>query len=81
MPEILPRWTQIVDCPACKNFTRAYIRHLLKANEVLGIRLTTMHNIHFLINLMKNIRQAIMEDNLLEFREKFYDMFGYNRKK
>jgi queuine tRNA-ribosyltransferase len=69
------------DCPACKNFTRAYIRHLLKANEVLGIRLTTMHNIHFLINLMKNIRQAIMEDNLLEFREKFYDMFGYNRKK
>jgi len=41
------------DCYACRNFTRAYIRHLLKSREVLGIRLTTWHNLRFLINLMK----------------------------
>ena len=47
------------DCYACKNFTRAYIRHLINTNEILGIRLTTIHNIHFLHNLMKDIREAI----------------------
>ncbi|HHV29290.1 tRNA guanosine(34) transglycosylase Tgt [Acetivibrio mesophilus] len=67
------------DCYACRNFTRSYIRHLLKSGEVLGIRLTTWHNLRFLINLMKNVRQAIMEDRLLDFRNEFFNNFGYKK--
>ena len=59
-------------CYACRNYSRAYIRHLIKTGEVLGIRLTTIHNIHFLTNLMAELRQAILEDRVLEFREQFY---------
>lgn len=59
-------------CYACRNYSRAYIRHLIKTGEVLGIRLTTIHNIHFLTNLMKEMRQAILEDRMPEFREQFY---------
>ena len=59
------------DCYTCKNFTRAYIRHLVKAGEILGARLITMHNLYFLINLMKNIRESIREERFLEFREEF----------
>ncbi len=66
------------DCYTCKNYTRAYIRHLFKADETFGLRLTTYHNLHFLTNLMKNVRQAIMDDNLLEFREAFREEYGYN---
>jgi len=65
------------DCYACKNFSRAYIRHLLKAQEVLGIRLTTWHNLKFLLDLMKKIRQAIIEDRLGDFRNEFFAAFGY----
>ncbi len=60
------------NCPACKNHTRAYIRHLLKAGEMYGLRLVTIHNLYYLINLMKDIRRAIMEDRLLDFRDEFY---------
>ena len=66
------------DCYTCKNYTRAYIRHLIKADETFGLRLTSYHNLHFLINLMKNVRQAIMDDNLLEFREAFVEEYGFN---
>lgn len=66
------------DCYACRNFSRAYIRHLLKAQEVLGIRLTTWHNLKFLINLMKKVRQAIMDDRLADFRNEFFSNYGYN---
>ena len=65
------------DCPACRNHTRAYIRHLLKAGEMYGLRLVAIHNLHFLINLMNSIRCAIMNDRLLDFREEFYDKY-YN---
>lgn len=65
------------DCYACKNYSRAYIRHLIKANEILGARLITTHNLHFLLNLMKQIRQAIMEDRLLDFRNEFFGKYGY----
>ena len=65
------------DCYTCKNFTRAYIRHLVKAGEILSSILITIHNIRFLINLMKNMRQAILEDRLPEFRNNFFD--GYDR--
>jgi len=66
------------DCYTCRNFTRAYVRHLLKVNEVLGIRLTTWHNLRFLINLMKKVRQAIMDDRLGDFRNEFFRNYGYD---
>ncbi|HEY8349354.1 MAG TPA: tRNA guanosine(34) transglycosylase Tgt [Clostridia bacterium] len=65
------------DCYACRNFTRAYIRHLLKAQEILGLRLTTLHNLKFLLDLMTRVRQAIMEDRLGDFREVFFSSYGY----
>ncbi|HHY15159.1 MAG TPA: tRNA guanosine(34) transglycosylase Tgt [Firmicutes bacterium] len=63
-------------CYACRKFSRAYIRHLLKTNEVLGIRLTTIHNIAFLMRLMKNIRAAIAADTLTEFSRGFLARFA-----
>lgn len=65
------------DCYSCKNFSRAYIRHLLKAEEIMGVRLTTIHNLRFLVNLMEKIRQAIMNDSLLDFRNEFFKKYGY----
>ncbi|MDF2607670.1 MAG: tgt, partial [Bacillales bacterium] len=49
------------ECYTCKNYTRAYIRHLIHSNETFGIRLTSYHNLHFLVKLMENVRQAIRE--------------------
>ncbi len=65
------------DCYTCKNFSRAYLRHLIKAGEMLGLRLTTWHNLKFLLNLMKNVRQAIIEDRLGDFRNDFFNRY-YN---
>ncbi|MDD4494817.1 MAG: tRNA guanosine(34) transglycosylase Tgt, partial [Eubacteriales bacterium] len=65
------------DCYACRNFSRAYIRHLFKANEVLGLRLASWHNLYFLLDLMKKVRQAIMEDRLASFRTEFFNKYGY----
>lgn len=65
------------DCYACKNYTRAYIRHLIKANEILGIRLLSIHNIKFLTNLMDKVRIEIENDNLGNFRDEFYRKYGY----
>lgn len=59
------------DCYVCRNYSRGYIRHLLKAGEILGQRLTTYHNLYFLVNLMKDARKAILEDRFLEFKEEF----------
>lgn len=64
------------NCYACQNYSRAYIRHLIKTDEILGIRLTTIHNLHFLQDLMENIRQAIREDRLLAYREEFLKVFN-----
>lgn len=55
-------------CPACRNYSRAYIRHLLKANEMLGMRLMVTHNLCFYNNLMAEIRQAIEEHRYSEFK-------------
>lgn len=74
-------WTPLdpkCDCYTCKNYTKAYLRHLFKADEILGLRLTSYHNLYFLINLVSQIRQAIRDDNLLEFKEAFYEEYGYN---
>ena len=69
------------DCYTCKNYTRAYVRHLLKADETFGIRLTSYHNLYFLVNLMAKVRQAIIDDNLLEFRQDFIEKYGYKSSK
>lgn len=66
------------DCYTCKNYTKAYLRHLIKADEILGMRLLSVHNLRFLIRLMEQVREAIREDNLLEFRDAFYEEYGYN---
>lgn len=54
-----------------KNYTRAYIRHLFKAGEILGQRLATYHNLHFLLKLMDDARTSILEDRFIEFKEIF----------
>ena len=67
------------DCYTCRNYTRAYIRHLIKANEILGVRLLSIHNINFLTKLMEKVRIEIEHDNLLEFRKEFYKKYGYTK--
>ncbi|HET7656934.1 MAG TPA: tRNA guanosine(34) transglycosylase Tgt [Bacillales bacterium] len=67
------------DCHVCRTYTRSYIRHLVKTNETFGFRLTTYHNLYFLINLMRCVRQAIREDRLLDFREAFFEQYGFNQ--
>lgn len=67
------------DCHVCKNYTRAYIRHLIKCNETFGFRLTTYHNLYFLVKLMKQVRAAISEDRLGDFREEFFERYGFNK--
>ncbi len=66
------------DCYCCKNYTRAYLRHLLKANEMLAYRLISIHNISFLVNLTNGIRDAIREDRFLEFKKQIYEEYGLN---
>ncbi|MBW7651399.1 MULTISPECIES: tRNA guanosine(34) transglycosylase Tgt [Anoxybacillus] len=67
------------DCYTCRNYTRAYIRHLIKCDETFGIRLTSYHNVYFLIKLMEQVRQAIREDRLGDFREQFFEQYGFNQ--
>ena len=67
------------DCYTCQNYSRAYIRHLFKTNEILGARLTTYHNLYFLLNLMSDVRQAILNDSLLDFKEFFFEKYGLNK--
>lgn len=64
-------------CYVCRNFTKAYIRHLFKAGEILGLRLATWHNLYFLLDLMKQIRKAIIEDRLADFRTEYFAKYGY----
>ena len=67
------------NCYTCKNYTRAYIIHLVKTNEILGVRLLSIHNLTFLTNLMKRVRIEIENDNLLNFRNEFYKKYGYTK--
>lgn len=66
------------NCYVCRNYSRAYVRHLLKVGETLGVRLTSYHNLYFLTHLMQKIRRSIMDDCLLEFRESFFEEYGLN---
>lgn len=67
------------DCYTCKNYTRAYIRHLIKANEILGVRLLSIHNLRFLTNLMERVKIEIEHDNLQNFKEEFFKQYGYSK--
>ncbi|GIM47216.1 queuine tRNA-ribosyltransferase [Collibacillus ludicampi] len=66
------------DCYTCRNYSRAYIRHLIKADEIFGLRLTTYHNLYFLVQTMKKIRESIEQDRFLAFKKDFYEAYGYN---
>jgi queuine tRNA-ribosyltransferase len=65
-------------CYACSNFSRAYIRHLIKAEEILGLRLVTLHNLHFYLNLVRTARAAILESRFDEFRRDFVSTYRPN---
>ena len=67
------------DCYCCRNYTKAYLRHLFNADEILGGRMLSLHNIRYLTKLTEDIKQAIWEDRLLDFREEFYKKTGYNK--
>lgn len=60
-------------CYTCKSYSRAYLRHLYKANELLAYRLNTIHNIHYYCNLMADMRQAIIDDRFESFKKEFYE--------
>lgn len=67
------------NCYTCKNYTRAYIRHLIKTNEILGVRLLSIHNLRFLTSLMERVKIEIENDNLLTFKDEFYKKYGYTK--
>ena len=66
-------------CYTCSHYSRAYIRHLIKADETFGIRLTTIHNLHFLLQLMHQVREAIAQDRLLSFKDDFFAQYGLDQ--
>jgi len=63
-------------CYTCKNFSRAYLRHLFNTNEILGLRLACLHNVHFYIALMSKIREAVVQDRFGEFKQEFLDSYN-----
>ena len=65
------------DCYTCRNYTKAYLRHLVKTKEILGVRLLSIHNLYFLSKLMERVRKEIENDNLLNFKNEFYSKYGY----
>ena len=64
------------DCYTCRNYSKAYLRHLYKSGEILSARLLSYHNLYFLINLMKNIRKSIEEDRLLDYKKEFFSKYN-----
>lgn len=70
------------DCHVCKNYTKAYIRYLIKADEMFGLRLMSYHNVYHLMDMMKKIRKAIKDDRLQDFRDAYMEKAGsFKRKK
>jgi queuine tRNA-ribosyltransferase len=61
------------ECYTCKNYSLAYLRHLFTSGEMLGLRLNTIHNIHYYTTLMGQMRSAIEEDGFEDFKKDFYD--------
>ena len=67
---------QACSCYTCKNFSRAYLRHLFNTGEILGLRLVSLHNVHFYLDLMRNIRSAIAGGRFAEFRNSFKNSYN-----
>lgn len=63
-------------CYACRNFSRAYIRHLFNVNEILGLKLVSLHNIYFYLDIMRRVRRAIAEDRFRLFKKEFLDAYN-----
>jgi queuine tRNA-ribosyltransferase len=68
------------DCYTCQNFSRAYLRHLFKANEILALELATIHNLHFYLNLVKTAREKILESSFSEWKNKVINKLSINIK-
>lgn len=68
------------DCFVCQNYIRSYIRHLINANEILGLRLISYHNVYFYIHLMQQIRDAIKQGQFLQFQKKFLSNYAEDTK-
>jgi len=64
------------DCYTCRNFTRAYLRHLINAGELTGMFLNTLHNLYFMIKLVERIKKSILEDRFLEEKQKFFKEYN-----
>lgn len=73
--EDLRRLDEECSCYTCQNFSRAYLRHLFNANEMLGLVLLSLHNLHFFLTLMQKIRQAIKGNYFLEFKKDFLNKY------
>ena len=63
------------DCYCCKHYTKAYVRHLIVANETFGARLLSIHNIRFLVKLMEEIRESIKDGRFIEYKEEFIKQY------
>lgn len=68
------------DCYTCRNYSKAYIRHLITTDEMLGGRLLSIHNIRFLVKLVEEIREAIKEDRFLDYKRNFINKYNENKK-
>jgi queuine tRNA-ribosyltransferase len=66
-------------CYTCKNFSRAYLRHLFNTDEILGLRLVSLHNVHFFLDLMRKIRESIRRDKFGEFKTEFLSKYNNNK--
>jgi queuine tRNA-ribosyltransferase len=64
-------------CYTCRNFSRAYLRHLFNTDEILGLRLVSLHNVHFYLELMRNIREAIAQDRFGDFKKEFLTNYNH----
>lgn len=64
------------DCVTCRNYTRAYIRHLIQVGEITGLRLATLHSLHFYMSLMQEIREAILNGSFAQWKERFLEGYG-----
>ncbi|MBI5145017.1 MAG: tRNA-guanine transglycosylase, partial [Candidatus Omnitrophica bacterium] len=64
------------NCYTCKNFSRTYLRHLFNAEEILGLRLVSLHNVHFFLEMMRKMREAIQEDKFIEFKKEFISHYN-----
>jgi len=64
------------ECYTCKNYSRSYLCHLFKSKEMFGATLATIHNLHFIVNLVSKMRQSILDDNFLEFKKEFLSTYS-----